>query len=95
MIDSAITPEPIVATVRFERGDMSASIGAVGGRRRVVSRGIGLSRLDGKRRPAADDRPGRTRAGRSREEGDRPLDLVLPVEEREEELGRMLCSSSE
>jgi len=30
MIDSAITPEPIVATVRFESGDMRRSIGVAG-----------------------------------------------------------------
>ena len=28
MIASAMTPEPIVATVRFDSGDMRASIGA-------------------------------------------------------------------
>jgi hypothetical protein len=41
MIDSAITPEPIVATVRLESGDMSAIIGAPGVSRGLVSREIG------------------------------------------------------
>jgi hypothetical protein len=35
-----MTPEPIVATVRFERGDMRASIGVPGGPRWPVLRGI-------------------------------------------------------
>jgi hypothetical protein len=43
MIDSAITPEPIVATVLFERGDMSASIGSTVARGRPVSRVIALN----------------------------------------------------
>jgi hypothetical protein len=41
MIDSAITPEPIVATVRLESGDMSAIIGAPSASRGLVSREIG------------------------------------------------------
>ena len=40
MIDSAITPDPTVATVRFESGDMRASIGVVRNRRALVSREI-------------------------------------------------------
>jgi hypothetical protein len=40
MIDSAITPEPIVATVRFESDDMRRSIGVTGGQRGVVAREI-------------------------------------------------------
>jgi hypothetical protein len=35
-----MTPEPIVATVRFESGDMRASIGVPGGPRRPAPRGI-------------------------------------------------------
>jgi len=42
MIDSAMTPEPTVATVRFERGDMRASIGSDTRPRRLLSREIGL-----------------------------------------------------
>ena len=42
MIDSAMTPEPMVATVRFESDDMRASIGSDTGSRRLRSREIRL-----------------------------------------------------
>lgn len=64
MIASAITPEPIVATVRLESGDMPASIGAVGGPRGPVSRVIALyGRFHGDKERAVKG-PEQTRAGR-------------------------------
>ena len=64
MIDSAMTPEPTVATVRFERGDMRASIGSDTGPWRRLSRVIGL------RGRATEEMPGGRNA--RREAGDRP-----------------------
>ena len=60
MIDSAMTPEPTVATVRFERGDMRASIGLDTGPWRRLSRVIGL------RGRAAGEMPGGRNARREK-----------------------------
>jgi hypothetical protein len=44
MIDSAMTPEPTVATVRFESGDMRPSIGPDKGSREGRFRAVWASR---------------------------------------------------
>jgi hypothetical protein len=83
MIDSAMTPEPIVATVRFESGDMSASIGAVVARGGLVSRVIALPRRDRESRSGVAGRsygatgPWTDESRSLREESDRLLVLVF------------------
>ena len=96
MIDSAMTPEPIVATVRFERGDMSASIGAVAGAGRPVSRAIAPLGRDPTRSGFAVEGP-QTDESRSPGGGGATGCLFSSWlwEEREEELTRIFVSPAE
>ena len=79
IIASAMTPEPTVAIVRFDRGDMAASIPAAGLRRCAADRRL----RRGPRRLAEEEEPGR-RADRGRLEAggqQRGLELVRRVED--------------